>query len=352
MIPVSAETAKAATIHRAVLLFVVCLACLVIPKGALAHDARPLSIMIVERQEHTYRIDVRIPPSIELANHPDILWPEGCTVRSRSVREAIETRTESMMVACSTGLEGRRIGIRYELFNPSISTLFRFSLISGGTRSAVLPPDQTDWIVPGAANWRTVAQDYLLLGVQHIWEGIDHLLFVAGLLMLAGTTRRIAFAVTGFTLAHSVTLSLSALGVVRLPLPPIEVGIALSILFLAREIARPDPESLARRYPLAISSSFGLLHGFGFAAALSEAGLPKNEIATALVFFNAGVEVGQLAFIGCILALIAAAFGIARLAGFASPRLALDRAEVLGGYCLGLPAAFWFFQRLQTLWVG
>jgi hydrogenase/urease accessory protein HupE len=343
--------AKAAAV-RVLLLFIAGLAYLSNTRDALAHDARPLSILIVEQQEHTYRVDVRVPPSIERENHPEILWPDGCDVRSRSHRAAIDSRAESMLIACSAGLEERRIGIRYPLFNPSLSALFRFSPASGGTRSAVLPPDRSEWLVPPAANWRTVARDYLFLGVQHIWEGIDHLLFVAGLLMLARRARRIAIAVTGFTLAHSLTLSLSALGIVRLPVPPIEVGIALSILFLAREIARPDPQSLARRYPLVISCSFGLLHGFGFAAALRDAGLPQNEIATALLFFNAGVEVGQLAFIACVFALIGVALGIARLTGFSWIRPEWGRAEVLGGYALGLPASFWFLQRLQGFWTG
>jgi hypothetical protein len=135
---------------------------------------------------------------------------------------------------------------------------------------------------------------------------------------------------------------------VRLPVAPIEAGIALSILFLAREIARPNPESFARRFPLVVSSSFGLLHGFGFAAALSEVGIPRNEIAAALLFFNAGVEAGQLVFIACLCALIAAGYGAARLAGMQPVRLALNRVQMLGAYALGIPASFWLFQRLQN----
>ncbi len=222
--------------------------------------------------------------------------------------KVIEATEDTMLLKCTAGLEGQQIGIHYPLFNPALSTLLRFIPAGDATRTAVLPPDQLDWTVPPSSNWKTVAHDYFLLGVKHIWEGIDHLLFVTGLLMLARTPRRIAVAITGFTIAHSVTLSLSALGVVRLPVPPIEAGIALSILFLAREIARPNSESLARRFPLLVSSLFGLLHGFGFAAALSEAGLPQKEIVPALLLFNVGVEAGQLVFIGIVLALIAAVF--------------------------------------------
>jgi hydrogenase/urease accessory protein HupE len=258
----------------------------------------------------------------------------------------VDARLETVLVGCTAALEGQRIGIRYKLFNPSLATLLRFNPAGGDTRTTVLPPDQAEWQIPAAANWKTVARDYFLLGIEHIWAGIDHLLFVTGLLLLAKTARRITIAVTGFTLAHSVTLSLSALGLVRIPVPPIEAAIALSILFLAREVARPDPGSLARRFPLAVSSTFGLLHGFGFAAALSEAGLPRNEVAAALAFFNAGVEAGQLAYIAAVLILIAAAGAALRLAGLAPAGLKLPQLQTLSAYALGIPAAFWLIERL------
>jgi hydrogenase/urease accessory protein HupE len=321
---------------------------------AHAHDARPLSILIVEQGKAAYRVDVRMPPSIEASNEPVISFPEGCTVRSAPVRPSTDALVKTMFVSCSAladGIDGRQVGIQYPLFNPSLSTLLRYSPESGDTRTAVLPPTQTRWQVPKAANWKTVAHDYLILGVEHIWAGIDHLLFVSGLLLIAKTPRHIAWAVTGFTLAHSVTLSLSTLGVVRLPLLPVEAGIALSILFLAREVARPDPESLARRYPFAISSFFGLLHGFGFAAALRAAGLPRNEIGAALLFFNTGVELGQLVFIAMMLILIRLVIGVSRTAGFALAPQMLSRVESVCAYALGVPAAFWFMERLRAFWL-
>jgi hydrogenase/urease accessory protein HupE len=300
---------------------------------------------------HTYRADVRIPPSIEADNQPEVSWPASCTPASQNVRAGSESIVETILVRCNSGLEGQRIGIHYPIYNPAISTLFRFNPSSQEIRTAVLPPDVHEWLAPASMNWRTVARDYLVLGIKHIWEGIDHLLFVLGLLMLARTPRRIAVAVTGFTLAHSLTLSLSALGLVRLPVPPIEAGIALSILFLAREIAKPDPQSLARRFPLAISSSFGLLHGFGFAAALSEAGLPRNEIAPALLFFNAGVEVGQLLFIALVLGIIAAVvWASSHLAQRIRLQPVFQRAEFVGAYALGLASSFWLLERIQVFW--
>jgi len=337
--------------HYRVILFAVCVSILAHADNAFAHDARPLSILIAERQTHTYRVDLRMPPSLDADNRPEILWPDECTVSAHGIREGLEATKDTILLKCNAGLEGRRIRIRYPLFNPALSTLLRFMPAGDATRTAVLPPDLLDWTVPPSSNWKTVAHDYFLLGVTHIWEGIDHLLFVTGLLMLARTPRRIAVAITGFTIAHSVTLSLSALGVVRVAVPPIEAGIALSILFLAREIAKPHPESLARRFPLLISSLFGLLHGFGFAATLSEAGLPQNEIVPALLLFNVGVEAGQLIFIGVVLALIVAVLWLERMMGRSVPGLALQRFEYLGGWVLGLPASFWFFQRLQAFWM-
>jgi hydrogenase/urease accessory protein HupE len=350
MTPIS-ETLHSERNLRLFILLGLYLAFLASAQSAFAHDARPLSVLIAERQAHTYRVDVRMPPSLDADNRPEILWPDECTVSSHLIREDLEATENTILLKCTAGLEGQRIGIRYPLFNPALSTLLRFIPAGDATRTAVLPPDLLDWTVPPSSNWKTVAHDYFLLGVKHIWEGIDHLLFVTGLLMLARTPRRIAIAITGFTIAHSVTLSLAALGVVRVPVPPIEAGIALSILFLAREIANPNSESLARRFPLLISSLFGLLHGFGFAAALRDAGLPQKEIVPALLLFNVGVEAGQLVFIGIVLALIAAMLWLARPTGRSNPGLALQRFEYLCGYALGLPASFWFFQRLQAFWM-
>jgi len=317
-----------------------------------AHDARPLSIFITEQQKNAYRVDVRMPPSIEADNRPEIVFPDGCTARSGVVRQITDAFARTMFVTCATlrnGLEGERLRVQYALFNPSLSTLLRYSPATGDTRTTVLSPEQSEWIVPRAPSWASVAGGYLLLGIEHIWAGVDHLLFVTGLLLLAKKPRRIALAVTGFTLAHSITLSLSALGIVRLPLPPIEAGIALSILFLAREVTQPQSQSFAHRYPLAVSSLFGLLHGFGFAAALREAGLPQKEIPTALLFFNAGVEVGQLVFIAIVLTGIALLMTATRNLG-PVPSPSLTYVQSLAAYALGIPAAFWFLQRLQPFW--
>jgi hypothetical protein len=170
---------------------------------------------------------------------------------------------------------------------------------------------------------------------------------VAGLLLLARSPRRIIWAVSGFTLAHSITLSLAALGYLQLAVAPVEAMIALSVLFLATEIARNDASSFSSRFPVVLSLAFGLLHGFGFASALGEIGLPRNELAGGLLFFNLGVELGQLAFIAAVGLAILIIQTVRRKIGDARLDRWLTQPKIglVGAYCLGIPAAFWFLER-------
>lgn len=332
---------------------------------AVAHDARPLSVTIVEQAGDVYRVVVRAPPTIEPANTPQIVWPDACHLRE-SAPLALATGSTSLIV-CAAGLEGRDVRIDYPEYNPSITTLFRLEGANGTSITAVLPPDERIWKIPAEPGWASVARDYSSLGIWHIWSGPDHLLFVAGLLLLARMPRRIVLAVTGFTAAHSITLSLAALGFVRLSVAPVESMIALSIVFLAAEIARGDTTSFSHRYPVALSFVFGLLHGFGFASALGEIGLPRTELATGLLFFNIGVELGQLAFIAAAAALVCLfsltkrgmrqrtlarpdrasrrfeRFGLWPARG--DEPSAIARFDMIGAYALGIPAAYWFLDR-------
>ena len=308
--------------------------------GAHAHDARPLLVNVVERGEGRYAVRLRAPPSVEADNQPQLMWPADCRIRTDPSSVGRSAAGEAVAVSCPGGLTGRRLAVRYPLYNPSLPTLFRLRARDGDWVTQMLPPDRLDWQVPGQAGAMQVAIGYLNLGIRHIWSGFDHLLFVAGLLLLAGSTRRLLLAVSGFTLAHSITLSAAVVGLVGVPVAPVEAAIALSILFLAREIARPRPDGLARRYPLLVASSFGLLHGFGFAAGLQSVGLPRGELALGLLSFNLGVEAGQILFIA---ALLGAYFGGARWL------LPARRWIPAAGYVLGLPAAMWFIQRASVL---
>jgi hydrogenase/urease accessory protein HupE len=209
---------------------------------------------------------------------------------------------------------------------------------------AVLHAGAPSLVIPERASRLAVVRDYLRLGALHIATGFDHLLFVFGLVLLARGVRRLVWTVTAFTAGHSVTLSLAALGVVRFPTAPIELAIAATILVLALELARPAQEGRAswlRRRPWLAAFAFGLLHGFGFAGALAEIGLPQQEIPLALFAFNAGIEVGQLAFVALVL-------GLGRVFAplLARAPAAIARAPVTA---MGALAFYWCLDRAAGL---
>ena len=184
-----------------------------------------------------------------------------------------------------------------------IDVLVRLARSDGTTqlgRVLVLDPQFVFSASPGAME---VARTYTVLGIEHILSGVDHLLFVLALVMLVRGTRRLVATITAFTLAHSLTLAAASLGFVSVPGPPVEATIALSIMFVAAEIvrARQGRPGLTQRYPWLVAFSFGLLHGLGFAGALAEVGLPPLSIPLALLFFNVGVEIGQLLFVAAVL---------------------------------------------------
>ena len=338
----------------ATLLALAALATLASAMPAAAHDARPLSIAIVGQGEDLYQAVVRAPPTVDAGNAPQIVWPDACEVLQSAPLDY--TPGSLSLVRCAGGIESRTIRIEYPLYNPSLTTLFRVESAGEAPVTAVLPPDELAWLVPPEPTFLTVARDYLALGFAHIWEGPDHLLFVAGLMLLARGPRRIFWAVTGFTAAHSITLSLATLGVVRLAVGPVEAMIALSILFLAAEIARNDATSYSSRYPVALSFVFGLLHGFGFASALGEIGLPRADLAAGLAFFNIGVELGQLAFIAAA-AVIVLGWRMARRASLAPGSAPVPvasgsfRPALVSAYALGIPAAYWCIERTAAAFV-
>lgn len=306
---------------------------LLVPAIGTAHEARPVVLDIHEAEAPHYSFSVRAPDSIAPDNRPTVRWPAHC--------EAIA----ASLLRCAQPLAGHQLRIHWPLYNPSVTTLVRYQMRSGGVVSAVLPPEIAIWRVPAEPTRLGVMRGYFSLGVEHILGGIDHLLFVAGLLLIARGYKALLLAVSGFTLGHSLTLSLAALGLLRVPVPPTEAAIALSLLYLAREALQPPGSSRLQRFPLLVSAAFGLLHGLGFAAALGEAGLPEREIAWALLFFNLGVEAGQLAFIVVALA------GVALLMRMlARSRLDVARVGTLGksaaAWLIGVPAAFWLWQRL------
>ncbi len=318
---------------------------IVVTPGA-AHEGRPLFIEIEEKENGAVFLKWRVPSTIDRRAAPAITLPDGCSRVQSPETASTPTADIGQGLFDCRALEGLlAVSISYPRGNPAVSSLVRVIRPSGEVQVIRNGPDATLVEIPNAEDAGSVAGEYLKLGIEHILTGYDHLLFVACLLMLAGTVKRVLLIVTGFTLAHSVTLALAALDIVSVPIAPLEAVIALSIVFVAAELARPARETLTWRYPILISSGFGLLHGFGFAAVLGEIGLPQTEVPLALLFFNLGVEVGQIAFILC---LVAVTFVLLR--GFALIRedvktWGLNEVTRPAAYVVGSLAAFWTIER-------
>ena len=255
---------------------------------------------------------------------------------------------ERSTIARPGGLAGVEISIK-GLERVSTDALVRIQRLDGTSETARLNSTATSFVVKGAPQFWGVVNTYLVFGIEHILNGFDHLLFVACLIFIAGTWRRILVTITGFTLAHSITLTLAGLELVRLPIPPIEATIALSIVFLAREIALDLHDTLTWRYPIAVSASFGLLHGFGFASALSDIGLPQTEIPAALLAFNIGVEIGQVWFVATMLFVFWLISKGLKIIQFGAVDW-LKKIEKPTAYGIGSVAMLWTIERVSGFW--
>jgi hydrogenase/urease accessory protein HupE len=221
--------------------------------------------------------------------------------------------------------------------------LVRLERLDGTTLVHRVEPSQPSLVLEASPSLFSVAGTYFVLGVEHILSGIDHLSFVLALLLLVKGRRRLVGTITAFTVAHSVTLAAATLGWVNVPGALVEAVIALSIVFVAAEIVHGHQgrEGVTARAPWIVAFVFGLLHGFGFAGALHEVGLPGHAIPTALFLFNFGVEVGQLLFVAAVLVLVA----LARRPLASVPRWA----TVVPAYAIGAVAMFWTLQRIGSL---
>jgi hydrogenase/urease accessory protein HupE len=323
------------------LLVVLLLAGLGAVPAARAHEARPAYLEVEETAPGHYTLLWRTPVLAGMRLPVVLRLPEGARdLREPVVQQLSDSRVERRWIeAGPQGLAGQRIdfaGLQLTITDAVV----RVGLLDGRRWMAIARPSQP-WVeieAPRGA-WAT-ARDFLRQGIGHILSGPDHLLFVFGLLLIVRTPWALVETITAFTVAHSLTLAAATLGYVRPPAPPIEAAIALSILFLGPEIlrAREGGTSFSIRHPWVVAFAFGLLHGFGFASAMSAAGLPPSDIPAALVSFNVGVELGQLAFVAGVLLLER---GV-RALGVRWPR----PVEVLPAYVVGSLGAFWVIQRV------
>jgi hypothetical protein len=310
--------------------------------GAWAHDARPAYLEIEETAPSRYNIfwrtplmnGVRLPIVLKL---PD----DVRNMTAPAVQELPDSIIERRIIEVDGNMAGKRIDF-VGLEATITDALVRVRMLDGSESTTLVHPSHAWMEVTGSRGFLPVAGSYTLLGIEHIGFGVDHLLFVLALLIITKGTMKLLKTVTAFTVAHSITLALATLGFVHVPSKPVEATIALSIVFVALEIVRQREgwEGITSRAPWIVAFTFGLLHGFGFAGALSEVGLPQNHIPAALFFFNVGVELGQVAFIAVVLTLVTFVRQI--------PLRVLRRAELIPPYAIGSIAMFWVIQRVAA----
>jgi hydrogenase/urease accessory protein HupE len=329
---------------RSLLLFIFLAA---FASGLSAHEVRPAYLELRQTSPETYDAFWKVPgqgQNLRLGLYVE--FPPGSTnvtaPRASMVNNAF---TERWTVKRAGGLTGGTIHIA-GLTATMTDVLVRLERLDGSAQITRLTPSAPSFVVEAAPRSMQVAATYLILGVEHILLGIDHLLFVLALLILVKGTRRLIATVTAFTIAHSFTLAGATLGFAHVPGPPVEAAIALSIVFVSAEMmhSHQGKAGLTERFPWAIAFTFGLLHGFGFAGALSEVGLPQTAIPVALLFFNVGVELGQLLFIASVLVVIALARQMMRRSGLSQPGWAWR----IPPYAIGSVAMFWVIQRIAA----
>jgi len=326
------------------------------PNTVEAHRFAPSLLKLVEITGHTYNV-VWKTPTEATSNVPlRPTWPVGCVVKTENpvVREGTGT-VSSWTLDCeplgTTGLVGQKLGVT-GLVDNQASAMVMLSLSDGRSYQRVINAEAPDFLVPAQPGQSKVMTEYSVLGTEHIWGGIDHLMFVFGLLLLVGGGSRLLWTITAFTVGHSITLALVTLGLLTYPVSLIEFAIALSIFILALELTRVNQAgphqrlSLFRSHPWSLAGGFGLLHGMGFAAALAEIGLPQSNIPLALLFFNIGIEVGQIAF---VLLAIGAWWLLKALLGSSvfTERIVIGQERLLPipVYLLGSLSAMWCIER-------
>jgi hypothetical protein len=309
---------------------------------ASAHEVRPAYLQIDRLGEHRYAVLWRTPLLSGAPLPVALSLPaEAEPVSAPKIQTLPGSIIERQVIDIPGGLAGKRIDF-IGLEATITDVLVRIDGGDGNAATTVVRPSQP-WIeLDPDLGTLEIALSYLRRGVDHILYGIDHLLFVASLMLIVRGGRMLVKTVTAFTVAHSITLALAVFGVVTLPAGPVEAMVALSIVLVCVEAVRlrRGETSLAISWPWLVAFAFGLLHGFGFAGALLDLGLPRGDIPLALLFFNIGVEMGQLLFIAAILAV---ALSVRRI--FAMPR----QAPIAAAYAMGITAAFWGFERLDAI---
>ncbi len=308
--------------------------------AAFGHEIRPAYLQITENEVDRYTIIWKIPLKEDVVPKIQFVLPKDFIIEESSRRFLPDAFIRKYSGQFEQPLQGETLSIQ-GLELTLIDVFVQIDLLDGSSYALLLQPGRASASIPIQPGFWQVMRQYFRTGGEHILSGYDHLLFVIGLLLLLSGFLQVAKAITAFTLAHSLTLGTSLLSTFHLPQAPVETAIALSIVFLAAEVVRVyrgDAPTFTVRFPWMVAFLFGLLHGYGFAGALTEIGLPQKHVPLALFSFNLGIEAGQLAFIGLVLVLswLRNKFGFSEV-----QNLRLYLAYAIGGI-----AAFWVLDRL------
>ncbi|MEH6650725.1 MAG: HupE/UreJ family protein [Motiliproteus sp.] len=308
---------------------------------AIGHELQPSTLEIKQLTTDRFEIAWRAPIYYGKPHPARLQLPERWkTLSGPTTRQLPDSALHQRLVLIPGGIRDGET-IIFDGLQTTITDVFVRTFWLDGSQSNTLARPSQPWVnITSQPSMWQVLQDYTLLGGEHILSGFDHLTFVLALLLIVSGTRRLLITVTAFTLAHSITLAAATLGLVWMPGPPVEATIALSILFLAAEMIKVErgQASLTAQYPWVVAFVFGLLHGLGFAGALSDVGLPQNEVLLALLMFNVGVELGQLLFVAAMLIILVLLAKIRR-----QWPLWLRR---LPAYGIGSIASFWLIERI------
>ncbi len=312
--------------------------------AAQAHESRPAYLEIKETAPGQFSVLWRTPVLAGMRLPLVLKLPDGVgQLREPVVQELTDSLVERRWIdAGRDGLAGKRVqivGLQFTITD----ALVRVQLLDGRTLQSIVRPSQP-WVdIAASQSWWQSMGTYMVEGLRHILFGVDHLLFVLGLVLIVKEGWMLVKTVTAFTVAHSITLAVATLGYAEAPALPLNAAIALSVLFLGPEIVRSwrGETSLTIRHPWAVAFAFGLLHGFGFASALAGVGLPRGDLPLALLSFNVGVEAGQLGVVALVLAM-GRAFQVLEIRW-------PSWVQALPGYTVGSLGAFWTLQRLVLL---
>ncbi|WP_115462532.1 HupE/UreJ family protein [Winogradskyella aurantiaca] len=324
--------------------FLILITVLIFSFKSAAHEIRPAYLQLVQIDQNTYEAYWKVPILGELIPKINPVFPSGFQLEQLNrPNKAGGAVVYSYRLKSEMALPGQVLYID-GLDKTLIDALLTITYLNGETVSVLLQPDKDSIIIPGESKLIDIIKTYTILGIEHILLGFDHLLFVLALILIVNSNWKIIKTVTAFTLAHSITLSAAALGLVFVPGPPVEAIIALSIVFLALEIVLNlrGKETLTSRQPWIVAFVFGLLHGFGFAGALSDIGLPQQNIPWALGFFNIGVELGQIAFI-LVVVLLTKVLNLKKNWPLAT--------KLIPAYGIGSIACFWLIERIVGFWI-